>query len=511
MYKVFIVEDEHLIRESLKRNILQLSKHLPLELAGEASDGEVALSMILKEQPDILLTDIRMPFMNGIELSQEVKQALPDVQIIFISGFDEFEYAKAAIHLQVVEYLLKPIKHVELEDSLKKVINKLEQKKQPVPDDSYSLDVQKNLFLNTLFENKIATAEAIEEARRLNHQIAGKNFIVLLAANHETKKFDDYKLFREKLTELFGADSSILFSCLSSRFIKLLLFEPNLSDLLRKADKTAATLYSALNTDESKLVIAIGNPVERISDIQKSYQTAKNMLEYSNLQKEHQILHYQNFDQQFSQFEEKIKLREKIEQATQRDLPQLTEELIQHTENSDSPLLYRLLLLNELNQFAQEKNQQTQKKFAIATQANIPAILSDIALTQNYFFQILTFLKETVINETMGQYRELLERSVTFIKQNFTDPELSLGEVADHVNLSSSHFSTIFSQALGKTFIEYLTEQRLKEAKRLLKGTDWKLSTIAAEIGYNDPNYFSYIFKRKENVSPKEYRKKLKI
>ena len=154
MYKVFIAEDEHLILESLKRNLSQLYEKLPIEIVGEAGDGEVALSMILELQPDILLTDIRMPFMDGIELSQEVRQNLPDIQIIFISGFDEFTYAKAAIHLQVAEYLLKPIKIDELKASIKKVITQLEQKKQPAAIDSYSYDVKKNLFLNTLFEKR---------------------------------------------------------------------------------------------------------------------------------------------------------------------------------------------------------------------------------------------------------------------------------------------------------------------------------------------------------------------
>lgn len=203
MFKVFIVEDEHLIRESLKRNLNQLAETLPLEVVGEASDGEVALSLILEEQPDILLTDIRMPFMNGIELSQEVKKSFPATEIIFISGFDEFTYAKAAIHLQVAEYLLKPIKHDELKSSLEKVIARLEQKKQPIPVDTYSFDVQKNLFLNAIFGNQWSTSEAIEEARRLNRQIAGKKYIVLLVTNYLNKNFADYERFRENYPDYF--------------------------------------------------------------------------------------------------------------------------------------------------------------------------------------------------------------------------------------------------------------------------------------------------------------------
>lgn len=156
MYKIFIAEDEHLIRESLKRMITEFSTFLPLGSIEDASDGELALSMIAEQKPDILLTDIRMPFMNGIELANEVKKLLPDIQIIFISGYDEFTYAKAAIQLQVAEYLLKPIKPNELQKSLEQIIQKLEAAsllKQSKETNGYSLEVQKNFYLNALFNN----------------------------------------------------------------------------------------------------------------------------------------------------------------------------------------------------------------------------------------------------------------------------------------------------------------------------------------------------------------------
>ena len=508
MYKVFIAEDEHLIRESLKRNLNLLAEKLPIEVVGEASDGEVALSMILELQPNILVTDIRMPFMDGIELSQEVKQNIPDIQIIFISGFDEFTYAKAAIHLQVAEYLLKPIKFNELQESLEKAVSHLEQSKQPTIDDSYSLDVKKNLFLNALFSNQSTMSEALEGARQLNRKIAGKKFIVLLITNPINKNFADYERFREKITRLFDEDDHLLFSCLSSRFIKIMLFHPDEAVLLQKADQVALTLYTELNSDESNLVVAIGNPVERISEIQKSYETAKSLLDYSLVQTKQPILHYQDFDQKLIQYQEELHLKEKIEEMTKQNRHLLITEIIDKSEKNENPLLCRLILVNELNQLAEEKNALSKEKFSFPSPTKISAIISDSALFRNYLEQILDFLKKTIIDERMGQYRELIDQAIHYIKQNFSDTELSLGSVADHINLSSSHFSTIFSQALGKTFVEYLTEQRLKEAKRLLAKTDWKLSMIAAEIGYNDPNYFSYIFKRKEGLSPKEYRKK---
>ena len=309
------------------------------------------------------------------------------------------------------------------------------------------------------------------------------------------------------MTKLFVDDENLLFSCLSSRFIKILLFDTNKEELLSKADQVAVTLYSKLSNAESKLVIAVGNPVERISEIQQSYQTAKNLLDYSLIQTHHQILYYQDFGMKMNQYEKEIDLKKKIDQITTQTLHLLIDELIEKAEKSENTLLYRLALLNELNQLVEEKNKKVKTKFPIATPSNLSAIISDNTLFRNYLNQVLDFLKRTVIDESMRQYRDLIEQAILYIKQNFSDPELTLGDVASHTNLSSSHFSTVFSQSVGKTFVEYLTEQRLNEAKLLLKETDWKLSSIALEIGYNDPNYFSYIFKRKEGVSPKEYRK----
>ena len=112
------------------------------------------------------------------------------------------------------------------------------------------------------------------------------------------------------------------------------------------------------------------------------------------------------------------------------------------------------------------------------------------------------------INPSMAKYRSVITRSLNFIDEQFNNPEISLNLVADEMNLSPSHFSTIFSQSLGQTFIEYLTAQRLHRAEELLLTTNLRLADIALAIGYNDPNYFSFIFKKHQGISPKEFRQR---
>lgn len=510
MYKVFIVEDEHLIRESLKRMFSEFSSSMPIELVGDASDGELALSMITEQHPDILLTDIRMPFMNGIELASEVKKTFPDIQIIFISGFDEFTYAKAAIQLQVAEYLLKPVKPKELQESLENLIKKLEsasQRKQLTKIDHYSLDVQKNLYLNALFKNQLSLSEAIDEGRKLQREIAGKKYMVLLIANHINKNFADYESFHEKMAHLFDYDQQVLFSCLSSRFIKLLIFDTNTSSLTKKADQIALSIHHNLSTHTASLVVAIGHPVNRVSEIANSYETSVHLLNYLTINPKLKILSYHNYQSKLEVYQQTVDLKESLVSLRKNEIPDFIQQLIHQANQHTDPLLFRHLIINELTQLVTIRQQQMKQLFAFASSTDLPIIISDTTLFTKYLEQMIKFLKEMNIDPHMNQYKDVLEQSVSYIQNAYFEPDLSLKEVADHVHLSSSHFSTIFSQAMGQTFIDYLTEHRLVMAKRLLRETNFKLSIIAAEVGYNDPNYFSSIFKRKEGISPKEYRK----
>ena len=160
MLKVFLVEDEIVMREGIKKNI-QWEKE-GFEFVGDASDGELAYPLIQKTKPDILITDIRMPFMDGLELSRLVKQELPDIKIMILSGYDEFEYAKEAIKIGITDYLVKPISGAKLLEAVKKVAQVIEEEKE-----------QKE-FLQTFEKER-------EENARLSRQ---KFFKKLVSGNH---------------------------------------------------------------------------------------------------------------------------------------------------------------------------------------------------------------------------------------------------------------------------------------------------------------------------------------
>lgn len=519
MYKVFIIEDEHLIRDNLRKQVLMLSERYPLIYAGEAGDGEMALASIVDIQPDILLTDIKMPFMDGLTFAREARKIFPWIRIIFISGFDDFNYAKAAIQLQADEYLLKPIKSKELETTLQNTIQKLdEQKQQTTANDTNSeaffLELKKNHFLNGLYEGKLEVSTAIKEAEEFSRNIVGKKFAVLLLSNQYNTKFEDYFHFSEYLTFLFDADEAVLFASISSRFVKFLVFDFQYADLLEKCYQIAHTLIHELEQNtQDDISVAIGPIVDRISEIPDSFHKAQDMLaSYGKLRTEKIISFEDNMkDGELSPTHPfKLDLAVKIAALSPEEIEPFVQTLLLPQGPEDRTRMYRFFILTELVGLAQRKEPAASLPILetlnsiddltiAAASPDLPQILAEL----------VRYLADTQIHPTMAKYQSTINQAITFIDGHFTDPDMSLNRVAAEVALSPAHFSTIFSQAVGKTFIEYLTDQRINLAKKLLRETNKKLATIAIEIGYNDPNYFSFLFKKKQNISPKEYRQQV--
>ena len=178
MVKVYLVEDEIIIRQSIK-NSIDWEKE-GYEFVGDASDGELALPVILKEKPDILITDIRMPFMDGLELSRMVKAELPDIKIVILSGYDDFEYAKQAIKIGVAEYLLKPVSSAVLLEHLSEIAEKVRDEREDLAlKKVYYQEMQENeelikmKFLGELISGKLSLADAMEKGKRFHMNLSG--------------------------------------------------------------------------------------------------------------------------------------------------------------------------------------------------------------------------------------------------------------------------------------------------------------------------------------------------
>lgn len=515
MMRVFIADDEDIIRDGIRGCIEKESDRFLF--AGEAPDGEMALPMIVEMKPDILITDIRMPFLDGLELARVVRRAMPWVRVIFLSGHDEFEYAQQAVSLHADAYLLKPIDSTQLIATLEQVAARIEQEQQQYLSaaqrgrSEQEEDALREHFFNQLLSGGISTAQAIEHGARFGAALTARQYLVCMM--RLPKDRDTRMQVRALASHTFdGQDDVFCFFRGSTRLMLLLLGE-NKEAVREHAYEVCQNLrheiHKVLGPDT---LTAIGLPVSRLSALPDSYQAAQKTMLQAAACAESGVFGSTDFaaapKAEFD-FSQGGSLADKLRHAAPEDVPQIVDTYFGDTAAQDmQSVLYRYYLLMDLLVTASRLAAEVQPG-SIAPPDDPQAVLSRASTlegTKAYAAEVLTQLTRLCYRHKNVRYSAEIGRAKAFIRANYADSGLSLHMVAAEVGFSPNHFSTVFSQETGQTFVEYLTEVRLEAAKELLAGSDARMSDIAFDVGYQEPHYFSYLFKKHVGMSPREYR-----
>lgn len=398
--KVFLVEDEAIIREGF-RDIIPWQQY-GYVFAGEAADGEQALPLIRSTKPDVLITDIRMPFMDGLVLSRLVSRELPDTKIIIISGYDDFEYARQALRIGVEQYLLKP--------------------------------VTKAMLIRTLVEVK----EKIQSERE--------------------KK------------ELSGG----------------------LSKGLRPEEREPSLRPPGQARQEEQLCEADQDDGQsrRISEETQDEEVSLRNLNMARI--------------------DSGSLREFLQNGLLQDIRKFAKDYVESLKDAaDSRLFCQYIMLNVrflTLAYVEELG---------CAQADLLDGMEVMEMTgravsrdelEEYIAKVLERAIELREKETKGRHRNIVSEALAFIGEHYAEESLSLKDVASFTKVSASYFSAVFSQEMGQTFVEYLTQKRMERAKELLRRTDKRTAEIANETGYRDPHYFSFVFRKTQGCTPRDYR-----
>lgn len=420
IYKVFLVEDEIVTREGIRDTVDWSAAGY--QLCGEAPDGEIAFPLILEQRPDTVITDIKMPFMDGLQLCRLLKETLPAIKIIILSGHDEFRYAQEAIQIGVTEYLLKPIVPQDLLAALRKVARQLDEERQT---SAHLLELQAQMSSNQsrlrerclldLVTGNISSAEFIEQAQRLAIDLLAPCYQVMVIRAVPRVSAPDLPLYRVYqqvdaiIAELTGDDSSILSFKQGLEATVLILKDESPSLLARRVQHVTESLQRRM-AEHTACVIAVGvgSASERLGAIAQSFAEALGQL---------------------------------------------------GPDEPSSPVV----------QLTQPANQQHEQSHSAA----------------------------------------LIAKARSYIDANYANPEISLGQVAAQVLLSPTYFSVLFSREVGETFIEYLTNLRIRKAMELLRTTSLTSSEIGYQIGYHNPRYFYSVFRKVVGLPPNEFRRQL--
>ena len=541
MLKIFLAEDEVIVRETIKRMIQW--EDLGFELVGEAADGEMALPLLLRQKPDLLITDIKMPFMDGLTLAKVAKKEIPGLKVVILSGYDDFNYAKQAINIGVEDYLLKPITKNALIERLTEIRSRYEHEKtQKEYYEKFHREMQayeKNSsrdFFEALVRGSMDMMEIYRRSEKLGLDIVAEAYNVLIFTMNCEEDFsgqrEGYSEWEaeslELLEEFFSENTSaMLFRC--NIFSYGVLIKGQKETIEENTRSCVSEIQRILDRKEQKRqwFVAVGEPVERLSQIQKSYYSASRAFSQRYL-----------YDENILYYDEMASMEKK--NVTEDDSTYLQKVDV----NALNPAILQKFLSNG---FLEETENFVKDYFYAIGQEPLESLVFRNYVTLNVRFSVMSFLKEIgcdtrtleqedtedVLSESSkslenaiayaekiisqaialrdqnsgNKNRSILKTAVDFIDSHYMEEDMSLNKAANAANVSANHFSALFSQNMGQTFIEYLTNLRMNKAKEYLRCTSMRSSEIAGEIGYKDAHYFSYLFKKTQGMTPSDYRK----
>ena len=519
MLKIFLVEDEIIMREGIKKNIDWEKENF--EFVGDAGDGELAYPLIIQKKPDILITDIKMPFMDGLELSRLVKAELPDIKIIVLSGYNEFDYAKEAIDIGITEYMLKPVTSVKLLEALHKVEKVILDEREKNAAKSGTDEETK--FFRKLVSGSMSVSLLLKEGRALGMELAASEYNLLLLQLFAGADVDASHMRIEKIKQGFeelAKTYPIVFVHLGrEEFWFLLKGAQEYSLEVLEKEITAAIEQLVWLEQQTEYFGILGKSVERLGDIGICYQAADREFAHRFLKERNQI--YSVVSPEDAMFDiESLNLsqtdRKALEQFLSTGLKTEIEAFVDSyfikvgNKNIQSMLFRQYVVMDVyiiVISFSQKMGYEKQELVALyGDEKELVNVSDSVEDTKNYLKKLLEMTIDLREKVSGNKYDKILKQAKAYIEENYNQYDISLNTVAASVNLSPNHFSTIFSQELGETFIEYLTRVRMEKAKVLLRTTSKKSTEIAYEVGYKDAHYFSNLFKKTQNCTPREYR-----
>jgi two-component system response regulator YesN len=519
-YKVFFVEDEIVTREGIRDNVDW--KGNGFEFCGDAPDGEMALPLLKTANPDVLITDIKMPFMDGLELCKIVQECMPSIKIVILSGHDEFEYAQQAIQLGVKEYLLKPVTPQDLHQVLQRMAAQLDREAK-ARENLQKLHEQvrenqlahKEQLLLKLAIGAVTPTEAIEQGKALGLDLIAKYYLVVilraeLADRSDKPDYAEYQQVQKLVSQAVDQNPDVFLLRKGWEELVLIIKGNTPEFLEEERDLVLERINREAEGARYQFTVGVGSPQKRIADIYQSFVEAwvgtqdtvsKGMPGANPAVDKAELLKI-----------DRTSIGNFLRSAVKEDFAAFFETLIQPLGKTaiKSYLIKNYIFMDIVlaaAKFVSELGGDIEQN--VPALNSIEAVLTNIKTieqlreqTQQILFNVLEFRD----SQNITHHCRLIQQAKEYIDQHYMDAELSLEEVAAQVNLSASHFSVVFSQETCLTYTEYLTNLRIKKAKELLRMTSLRSTDICFQVGYSDPHYFSHVFGKQTGFSPKKFR-----
>ena len=531
MYRVVLVDDEVLIREAMKNSIPW--NRLGYDLIAVCENGKEAVSVLQKERVDLVITDICMPFMDGMELSKYIYENHPATDVLILSGYDDFSFAKQAVKYKVEEYLLKPVTAAEMSETLRELKKKLDKKHEQTEEYRQmksamrkNQNVIRSNVLMHLMEFSMPAAELLSELAANHIQldrdyyrvavVAMDMFEYVLEEDREKSTLMSFVSFNVADEIVREYDAGIVFQGTQSQTV--ILFG---TDHPKKFQNTVMEICRRISFEIKKAAdltvsIGIGTYVRGWKDIHISYTESRNALTYRYLMGGGQIIDMQTVEAGSGQLP---RLTEDIEalvmhirtnhQAGIRETLERIQTSMQVFPIEKQRVAFTLLQLVQTIQRELESTDMFTPKM-IEREEQYLQMLPNFQRFDDAIQGLIIFYSEVAVELELARNRSVRKpvlMAMDYLKKHYDDPDLTLQAMCSYLAISPSRFSTIFKDATGETFVSVLTDIRMSHARKLLEQTNLKSGEVAEKVGYSDPHYFSICFKKATGMSPTEYAK----
>lgn len=504
MLTILIVDDDKRERNGIE----SLIKYHGYELkVYKATNGEEAIEMIKSNHFDILLTDIKMPFMNGIDLIKSAQRVDSNIISIIYSAYGEFEYAQEAVSLGVLKYLLKPVNQQEFDNLFKEVIEicKLNQKKyiEKIAKEQNMITLNLQHDIMKLLERQGDSSHLIKKILKM--QPLFKSEITPLLISSQDQKFYDYWDTVKTDFKSFFAVEPLIIALDENQILALIFNEGSIEEF----DKINDWLLEIANNNFAiNIVMIYGEKVYPLSKLKNEVKLMQDLLDYQFFHLESLILSRDkeiSLDNEYSLVNLYMdNIINSILVNNYEDAKKELDKVLHYIETQQDmdPLSIKYIfteLLKNIYEAAHSHFDITNIIKSIYSSKNIAEIKNKVL----YFFQKIEKQPRISTNKNV-----IIDKAITIIHTDLSNCDLSLSWVADRLGISSAYFSTLFKTEINQNFTKYVTNLRLEKSKQLLIHSKLKISEISKKVGYQNQSYFISLFKTKENISPAQYRER---
>jgi len=547
VYKLILVDDENDVREGILQEI-DWGLH-GFEVTGIAENGREAYDMVDKLVPDIVITDIKMPFLDGLTLSEMIKQKYPATRIIILTGFDEFEFAHKAVKLHIDEYVLKPFSSQELINALLRIKLQMDEEMALKKNilrlrEHYinSLPILKANFLTLLVTSKLSDNEILGKSNNLNINLNAKGFIASVISidkpvygnsaeplnSSADQNPDVLNLLEDRDLTLFAVLNIVEELAEKSNIGIVFIHNGNivLLSISDEKESEAAVINILTILEEIRysierylmltVTIGVGNFCSTVSGISYSYKDAELALDYKVILGNNRIIFINDLESRSAKKAVFDELKEEaltccIKVGTVAKAKEIIDaffnELIESNASYKEYQIYLMEILISVHKIA--KDSDIDLNCIMDTNSNLFSDIyrfDNLQDARNWTLGICTRLMNIIAGNRQDNCRQLVRSAKDFTREHFHESDITINKLCRYLHISPGYFSTIFKKETKMTYLAYLVQLRMETARELLKMTDLKSFEIAERVGFSDANYFSNSFKKYIGISPSEFR-----